>query len=631
MGRVWRGHDAYLDRDVAIKEVLLPATLPAAERAAMVARTAREARSAARLNHPGVVTIHDVVEHEDTPWIVMEFVPGISLADWIKKNGPLGWGRVAQIGAKIADALAHAHAAGIVHRDLKPDNILVAGDRVVVTDFGIARITDSTSRLTGTGTIIGTPQYMAPEQLEGSQVGTAADIWSLGATLYTAIQGKPPFDGPTLTAVITAILTRDPAPPKLAGPLAGLLGQMLAKNPAQRPNATAVGQALTGGHAATMIGQQAAAPPQPARSDTVTIGQQGASAPTVTPATPATPATPISSEPAAPWAPTPPSVPPSNQQPYQPPYGYPAQPYGYQPQAYPYQGPPVRQRSAGQQAALAGLVVALVASVGEIVGFLATPYAGAGANKATFFVLAPYVVSIVVAVLALAVDRYRRWLLPAVLGLWAVSPAWALYDVLSLVDFHIFSDGAHWITADLVETLSDLSGTVAAVLVLVALSKSTQRGRWLGPPAVSWTLFGTVVVGGAWLAEYVASSLGPVYNSGAPGQFINGGSVYVAYPYHVLGVAALLVTVLVAGYALRQQSRAVGGAIVLGWSVVMIFEFLQFATADFYFDHKAATIKIVAGISLAVSVLVTIVYMRLSPRSASQPPAAVGQPWASGQ
>jgi serine/threonine protein kinase len=237
MGRVWLAHDQLLDRDVAIKEVLLPPELDQREREIRVTRTVREARAAARLNHSSVITIHDVVEHDGTPWIVMEYIPGRSLGAEVTRNGPLSWQRAAEIGAKIADALAQAHAAGIVHRDLKPDNVLLSGDRVIVTDFGIARMIGETNQLTSTGMVVGTANYMAPEQLEGTPVGPAADIWSLGATLYTAVEGKPPFEAPTLAAVVTSILRDEPKPSAHAGPLAPVISRFLDKNPARRPSA----------------------------------------------------------------------------------------------------------------------------------------------------------------------------------------------------------------------------------------------------------------------------------------------------------------------------------------------------------------------------------------------------------
>jgi serine/threonine protein kinase len=254
MGRVWRGRDELLDRDVAVKEVLLPPEVPEGVRTELIARTIREAKSAGRLNHPGIVTIHDVIEHGRVPWIVMEYVPGASLGSVLKKEGRLPLQRAGAIGAKVADALAHAHACGIVHRDLKPDNILIWGDRVVITDFGIARILDATSRMTSSGTIMGTPSFMAPEQLDGRQAGPAADVWSLGATLYLVIEGRLPFEGPTLTALITAILTRDLTVPRQAGRLTGLLVQLLTKDPAGRPTAAALAAILGGGVGASPAG-----------------------------------------------------------------------------------------------------------------------------------------------------------------------------------------------------------------------------------------------------------------------------------------------------------------------------------------------------------------------------------------
>jgi hypothetical protein len=235
MGRVWHARDETLDRDVALKEVTLPAGIGTAGRKRLAERIKREARLVARLNHPGIVRVYDIVEHNGSPAIVMEFVPGESLAVRIRRDGPIPAASAVSLAGRLLAALRHAHAADIVHRDLKPDNILLSGNRCVLTDFGIARsLGGAVSTLTAAGTLIGTPAYLAPELLEGQEATAAADLWSLGATLFAAVEGTPPFTGATMEALFSSVLA-DPVPPAPhAGPLTGLLQALLVKDPAKR-------------------------------------------------------------------------------------------------------------------------------------------------------------------------------------------------------------------------------------------------------------------------------------------------------------------------------------------------------------------------------------------------------------
>ncbi|GLW10058.1 hypothetical protein Misp01_51870 [Microtetraspora sp. NBRC 13810] len=244
MGRVWRGRDELLDREVAVKEILFPRGMDAAQRELFGKWGMREARSAARLNHPGIITVYDVILHDGAPMIVMEFVRGLSLQEQITQQERLAPAQVARIGAMMLEALGEAHAAGVVHRDLKPANVLLAGDRVVITDFGIASLAGDVT-LTASGVLIGTPAFMAPEQAHGRPVTPACDLWSLGATLYAAVEGRPPYAGANLMAILSALLSQEPAPPVHAGPLAPVLTGLLRKDPAERFNAEQAGRALT--------------------------------------------------------------------------------------------------------------------------------------------------------------------------------------------------------------------------------------------------------------------------------------------------------------------------------------------------------------------------------------------------
>ncbi|MFD9414848.1 bifunctional serine/threonine-protein kinase/ABC transporter substrate-binding protein [Streptomyces goshikiensis] len=269
MGRVWRGIDRQLfGREVAIKEILFPPGLEDGDRGTLLRRFTGEARAAVTLSHPGIITVHDIVEHNGAPVIVMEFIRGQSLAAAIREQGRLPVRRVAEIGSAMLDALAEAHEARIVHRDIKPDNVLLSKDRVVLTDFGIAHLADVTTKLSHSGMVIGTPQYMPPEQLEGKRPTPANDLWALGATLYHAVEGRPPFDAEGLHALAIAVFTRPYRPPTQAGPLAPVLDALLTKDPARRASAAEAAALLESvlrgaGAGASTAG---AVPPRPVRA-----------------------------------------------------------------------------------------------------------------------------------------------------------------------------------------------------------------------------------------------------------------------------------------------------------------------------------------------------------------------------
>ncbi|WP_176579694.1 serine/threonine-protein kinase [Actinomadura latina] len=243
MGAVWRARDRTLDREVAVKEVSLPQGLDDAQVERLYARTFREARSAARLDHPGIVTVYDVVEEDGRPWIVMQLVRAEGLDKVIAREGPLPPARVAAIGLDLLDALGAAHGAGVVHRDVKPGNVLLPPGRAVLTDFGIATVAGDET-LTQAGAIVGSPAYLAPEQARHQKATPASDLWSLGATLYAAAEGRPPFGRPDVWGVMAAVLSDDPDPLRLAGPLAPVLHGLLRKDPGERMGPDEAGRLL---------------------------------------------------------------------------------------------------------------------------------------------------------------------------------------------------------------------------------------------------------------------------------------------------------------------------------------------------------------------------------------------------
>jgi serine/threonine protein kinase len=275
MGVVWRARDQLLDRDVAVKEVRIAETLTDEERANAYQRTLREAKTAARLNHPGVVTVYDVAEDEGRPWIVMQLVSAQSLDQVLATSGPLPPRRAAEVGRQLLSALSVAHAAGVMHRDVKPSNVLLTrDDRAVLTDFGIATF-QGDPRLTQTGMVMGSPGFTAPERIRGEDASPASDLWSLGATLFAAVEGHGPFEkrGGAITTM-SAIINEDAPPAPTAGALGPVIAALLRREPSDRPDASTATQMITevlpllpasmgaepGGYVATALSASASPP-----------------------------------------------------------------------------------------------------------------------------------------------------------------------------------------------------------------------------------------------------------------------------------------------------------------------------------------------------------------------------------
>ncbi|MEV8016613.1 serine/threonine-protein kinase [Streptomyces sp. NPDC086554] len=234
MGTVWRAKDETLGRTVAVKELRFPSSIDEDEKRRLITRTLREAKAIARIRNTSAVTVYDVVDEDDRPWIVMELVEGKSLAEAIREDGLLTPRRAAEVGLAVLDVLRSAHREGILHRDVKPSNVLIAEDgRVVLTDFGIAQVEGDPS-ITSTGMLVGAPSYISPERARGHKPGPAADLWSLGGLLYAAVEGVPPYDKGSAIATLTAVMTEDVEQPTNAGPLEQVIYGLLAKDPEQR-------------------------------------------------------------------------------------------------------------------------------------------------------------------------------------------------------------------------------------------------------------------------------------------------------------------------------------------------------------------------------------------------------------
>lgn len=280
MGTVWRGEDEVLGRAVAVKELRFPSSVDEDEKQRLITRTLREAKAIARIRSGSAVTVFDVVDEDDRPWIVMELVEGSSLADHIREEGPLTAQRAAEVGLAVLDVLRAAHREGVLHRDVKPSNVLLEDvtGRVVLTDFGIAKVEGDPS-VTSTGMLVGAPSYISPERARGKPPGPPADLWSLGALLYAAVEGRPPYDKGSAISTLTAVMTEPVPPPKQAGELEEVVFGLLMKDPDKRldvagarallePVASGPGGAGTPAAAAVRDGGTTAVlPPKPDRNE----------------------------------------------------------------------------------------------------------------------------------------------------------------------------------------------------------------------------------------------------------------------------------------------------------------------------------------------------------------------------